>query len=133
MHCVLLGVCRQLLKLWNKSSNHKESWYLVIKLVLRTNSFYLLSLQMKCKELHAVLNLLAGIGKVSYCTKLNFIHLSINFYDSVGYCCQDNNNNKGLEVAASHLDGPFPLIVCVMSCLIVLASSLNHTNQDSGV
>jgi hypothetical protein len=28
MHCVLLGVCRQLLKLWLLSQYHKEVWYI---------------------------------------------------------------------------------------------------------
>lgn len=28
MHCVLLGVCRQLLKLWFNSKNSKELWYI---------------------------------------------------------------------------------------------------------
>lgn len=28
MHCVLLGVCRQLLKLWLQSYNHTEVWYI---------------------------------------------------------------------------------------------------------
>ena len=28
MHCVLLGVCRQLLKLWFVSKHHKELWYI---------------------------------------------------------------------------------------------------------
>ena len=28
MHCVLLGVCRQLLKLWFNSKNSKEVWYI---------------------------------------------------------------------------------------------------------
>ena len=32
MHCVLLGVCRQLLRLWLLSQNHKEEWYIGTKL-----------------------------------------------------------------------------------------------------
>lgn len=28
MHCVLLGVCRQLLKLWLKRKNHRSLWYI---------------------------------------------------------------------------------------------------------
>lgn len=32
MHCVLLGVCRQLLRLWLLSQYHEEVWYLGNKL-----------------------------------------------------------------------------------------------------
>ena len=28
MHCVLLGVCRLLLRLWLQSCHHKELWYI---------------------------------------------------------------------------------------------------------
>ncbi len=28
MHCVLLGICRQLMKLWLKNKYHKEPWYI---------------------------------------------------------------------------------------------------------
>ena len=28
MHCVLLGVCRHLLKLWTNKSNHNSPWYI---------------------------------------------------------------------------------------------------------
>lgn len=28
MHCVLLGVCRLLLRLWIQSTNHQNSWYI---------------------------------------------------------------------------------------------------------
>ena len=28
MHCVLLGVCRILLRFWHDSKHHKEIWYL---------------------------------------------------------------------------------------------------------
>ena len=28
MHCVLLGVCRQLLKLWLETKHSKELWYI---------------------------------------------------------------------------------------------------------
>ena len=28
MHCVLLGVCRLLLRLWLQSSNHQKLWYI---------------------------------------------------------------------------------------------------------
>lgn len=33
MHCVLLGVCRQLLRLWLQSCHHKEPWYIGTKVV----------------------------------------------------------------------------------------------------
>lgn len=33
MHCVLLGVCRQLLKLWVKTKNKKEIWYIGKKIL----------------------------------------------------------------------------------------------------
>ena len=32
MHCVLLGVCRQLMRLWLLSQYHEEMWYLGTKL-----------------------------------------------------------------------------------------------------
>ena len=28
MHCVLLGVCKQVIKLWTQSKYHKELWYI---------------------------------------------------------------------------------------------------------
>ena len=34
MHCVLLGVCRHLLKLWFKSKNHNGMWYIGTKIDL---------------------------------------------------------------------------------------------------
>lgn len=30
MHCVLLVVCRLLLRLWFTSKNHREPWYIVL-------------------------------------------------------------------------------------------------------
>lgn len=32
MHCVLLGVCRQQLRLWLESKYHKEPWYIASKI-----------------------------------------------------------------------------------------------------
>lgn len=34
MHCVLLGICRLLLRLWLQSSHHEELWYIGTKVTL---------------------------------------------------------------------------------------------------
>lgn len=31
MHCVLLGVCRLLFRLWLQSCHHKEPWYIGVR------------------------------------------------------------------------------------------------------
>jgi len=49
IHCVLLGVCRQLMKLWLKNKYHKEQWYIGDRVVQLDNCLLAITLLRKYK------------------------------------------------------------------------------------
>ena len=56
MHCVLLDVCKQVIKLWMQSKYHKELWYIGTTPLISTNAYWESNHPVQFSDLHVVRN-----------------------------------------------------------------------------
>ena len=84
MHCILLGVCRHLLKLWINTSNHNSSWY-IGKDVKHLHKHLLLikppsEMQRIARSLETTLKFWKGTCMCTVCECIIHIHVHVHLH-----------------------------------------------------